>query len=821
MAQGLILALVAQIAATRTPRPPDIDGRLDDAVWHLAPAETRFRQSFPDQAAEPSQPVELRILYDDRALYVGIRCRDDEAGSIVEQLTRRDTETDADRVTVDIDSRDDRISAYHFGVNVSGVLTDGVRLNDTEYDAAWDGVWDGAAQRDARGWSAELAIPWRSLRFEGRTPVMGLQVRRYLPRRQEVDEWAYIPRTDDAEVSRYGRMTIAGVGPARLVQLAPYALVRGQRTLTPGTSADLSARANVGADFKLGLTSSLTLDATLNPDFGQVVADQNHLNLSTLELAYAEKRPFFLEGFDLFGTPIRQLYTRRIGRAPPAVVASPDERVVSVPEVGRVWAAGRLTGPLAPHLQIVALEALGAERTSSTVRDDGSRADRLVDPLSSFSVLRLRADADSSWLGVTATAVNRFEPPHAAAPRSGDLCPDDAPPSPSGRCSADGYSGGVDTRLATADATWEATAHGVVSHVEGGTTRALPDGTARRPGDTGFGVQAGGGKRSGEHLLGGIDYQGYSPRFDLDAAGYVQQANLHRIAANLTLRSTRPIGPTLESDLDLFTIHRLSWQGVRLYDSAGLGAWTRLESFWQLGANVGWNFTAYDNRETRDGALVERVGGWFADALVRSDPRARLLGELELEAGRRLDGAYVGGYAGVTARPWAQIALELSPRWALTWGDPRWYATDDLGGGTRRYHFGELTSGSLDATLRASWTLTPRLSLQAYGQVFLTFGRFAHFRGVDASGPRPTLALAELSPEPGAAPDFRDGSIDGSLVLRWEFGPGSTLFVVYARTLAQAPYTVGEGPGRLSFGTFGGGAATDALLVKLSYLWQP
>src|SRR5262245_31841637 len=179
-----------QLAAVRVPVPPVIDGRLDDAAWLLAHRDASFRQNFPNQGAPASEHTELYVVYDDHALYLGVRCHDREPQKIIEWLTRRDRETAADRVSVDIDSRRDHTTAYHFEVNVSGVLGDGLRFNDVEYNSDWDGLWNAVTSRDAGGWSAEFEIPWRTLRFDGHSPVMGFQVRRNLERRQEVDEWA-------------------------------------------------------------------------------------------------------------------------------------------------------------------------------------------------------------------------------------------------------------------------------------------------------------------------------------------------------------------------------------------------------------------------------------------------------------------------------------------------------------------------------------------------------------------------------------------------------------------------------------------------------
>jgi hypothetical protein len=219
--------LQQSLTAVRTERPPHIDGRLDDSVWLTANPDSRFTQKFPDEGAFPTEPLELLVLYDDVALYIGVRCADSHPDLIVGQRTRRDRENDSDRVSVDISSRNDGTTAYHFELNIAGVQVDGMRFNDNEYSGEWDAVWLGAAARDADGWTAEIMIPLDALRYHGDADTFGLQVRRYLPRRQEIDEWSYIPRTSYREVSRYGRLEgLFTLRPRRLLHVIPYGMGR-------------------------------------------------------------------------------------------------------------------------------------------------------------------------------------------------------------------------------------------------------------------------------------------------------------------------------------------------------------------------------------------------------------------------------------------------------------------------------------------------------------------------------------------------------------------------------------------------------------------
>ena len=825
-----------RIEATRVTEPPVLDGRLDDAAWTAVRPDDRFTQNFPDEGRPPTERTEVRVIYDDRALYIAVRCHDREPAKIVERLTRRDRETDADKIAVDVDSHGDRTDAYHFEVNVSGVLTDAQRFNDTDYNPDWDGLWNAITARDPGGWTVEMEIPWRTLRFAGGEPVMGLQIRRSLQRRQEIDEWAYTPRTLRAEVSRYGQLVgVRGLGPARLVQVQPY-LAAGL-TIQSGSGADDKTviTPNGGVDLKIGLNSNLTLDATFNPDFGQVEADQVVLNLTTFEVFYPEKRPFFLEGADLFATPLKQFYTRRVGRAPPAAYLNDGEVLVDDAITGRIWGAAKLSGQIVPHFSIAALDAVTAEQTVAVRRPGASAAERrLVDPLANYAVLRLRSDWNQSYIGILATAVNRFEPAYAATPDPVvDLCPDENS-EVKGRCTHDAYTAGLDGRYITANSHWGISAHAVWSRIEHGPTRTLPDGTTIGPGDNGYGLSVVGGKQGGDYILFGLRYEGQSPTLDLNDAGFLRRQNSHFTNGWFVVRSTKPLGPTLESNWETYAFYRLSWYGDTLERGLGTGGWARFKNFWQIYVGGGYGFGRYDNRETRDGALTERVGGFWGDLYLRTDPRKALIAETNLHVERVQHGNSFYGDLTLSYRPVPQLELTIIPRVNYTYGDLRYaYRKDAIDGGTR-YWFGDLESSSFDVTLRGTYTFTPRLTLQTYAQVFVAAGSYSNFVVNDAplgacpAGRNPcpagVLPLANFAPAPsslGASEDFREGAINVNVVLRWEFLPGSTLMAVYTRSQRQPDYdfTI-EGRGAPDFRPFRAGPATDVLLVKLSYLWR-
>jgi hypothetical protein len=367
LAAALTLAATAPtVTPARTAAAPAIDGRLDDPAWAAAPAFTAFVQKFPDAGQAPSEPTTLRVLYDDHALYVGIDCPQTRA-PVVARLTRRDREVESDRVVVDLDTAMDRKSAYHFEVSAAGVLVDGLYYDDTELSTDWDESWDARVSRTTGGWSTEIVIPLRILRFPRKAETTwGFQARRFIAARQEIDELAFVPRDQGGEVSRFGQL-----GPFEHLErplgleLRPFAAGGlAHRDAVPDTlERGFGADGRLGADGKWRLSPALTLDFTVNPDFGQVEADQVVLNLTTYETFFPEKRPFFNEGLDLYATPIDVLYTRRIGAVPDAPALAPGETLVAAPRPTRIGGATKLTGRVGERVSIAALAAFTDENT--------------------------------------------------------------------------------------------------------------------------------------------------------------------------------------------------------------------------------------------------------------------------------------------------------------------------------------------------------------------------------------------------------------------------------------------------------------------------
>jgi hypothetical protein len=442
---------VPRLPAMRATQAPTIDGKLDDAVWQAAPAEQRFVQKSPRDGGPPSEGTVMRVLYDDDALYVAFDCVQQRA-PVVARLARRDHPVESDFVAISIDTRRDGTSAFEFSVNAAGAVSDGIRFDDTKLSTDWDEVWEARTGRTERGWSAELRIPLRILRFDVlEDQEWGFQARRYISMLQETIEWSHIPLTTAGEVSHYGRLAgLRKLAPGRRLELRPFVVARSSWA-DLAQDAALEGGLSAGLDLRVHLTQNLTLDAAFYPDFAQAESDPSVLNLSTFENEYPETRAFFIAGFDVFQTPIPLLYSRRIGLAPQAPAVRDGETAAS-PRPTKIYAAGKLAGTLGSRVTVGALAAVTG-RNDVDVQATGPEtpSSRLAAPLAAQEALRLRvALGQNAYLGLFGTAVTRFEPV-SEYPAIGDpaqpavvLCPDGAVRARGQRCFHDAYVAGLD-----------------------------------------------------------------------------------------------------------------------------------------------------------------------------------------------------------------------------------------------------------------------------------------------------------------------------------------------------------------------------------------
>lgn len=810
---------------------PTIDGRLDDGVWQLASASSDFTQKFPHPGGLPTEPTSVRVLYDDVALYIGIDCTQ-RLAAVQRRLTRRDRDSESDSVTLSLDSRRDRASAFEFSINAAGVLSDRIRFNDTEVSSDWDEIWAAQAALTPTGWSAEMRIPLRALRFDILpSQSFGMQVRRYVSQRQETDEWAFIPRSKGGEVSLYGLLIgLEGLRRGSWLEFRPFLVTRAQWVDLDLHAPSLRFGGSAGIDFKVHLTQNLVLDATINPDFGQVEADQIVLNLTTFEVYYPEKRPFFLEGIDTFGAQFQLFYTRRVGRPPPAPVLRENapyyERLIQDPSAPPIYGALKLLGTLGRRVTIGAFVAL-LGKAEGTIEDAGRNTlSRVTEPLRLQSVARLKvAVGDNAHVGFTGTAVNNFDQagdapliqssiyslPHRLCP-SGDIL------SFGHGCFHHAYVAALDGRWHSRGGDYTLRTQVMLSASVGGPARTMRDGTVIRSGDFAPGAIVYAAKEGGEHFVAGFGGHVLGPKLDYNDLGYMARQNELRAYAGAEYRTMKPRGRTLETHTRVDLYYRGNFDGLSLLRGGLISTEIKFRNFWSLLTELHYGGAYFDDREVGDGTALERGERGGLEITLSSDRRRQIYGQVWTQTEIVHNGFNFVLEGDISVRPLSQFDLQLLPQASYTFGEPRYVS---LGSQPDGVLFGRLRASSLGVIVRATYIFTPRLTLQVYGQLLLAARHYEDFLSFQSKldGSKAVVHLNDLVPaaKPVNTPDGSEPVLNLSAVLRWEYLPGSVLFLVYTR--AQMP-TLTYGPGQaaaLDLGGFRAGPGTNAIAIKWSY----
>jgi len=744
------------------PETPKIDGILDDEVWQHAPASGDLLQVDPKEGEPATEKTTIQIVYDDEALYVGVMCYDSEPDKIVARLARRDGWTEADLVSIDLDTYHDHQTARWFMVNAAGVKSDGQIYNDTCKDGSWDGVWEARTAIHDQGWSAEYRIPYHTLRFSPKEEyVWGMHLGRYISRKNESDQWCLIRKGVNGWVSQLGHIEgIRGIHPPRHLEVMPFAL--GRSTFLPESPANpdgMDLFSSVGLDMRYGISSNISLNATVNPDFGQVEADPAILNLTAFETFYEERRPFFLEGRGIFSTPGSSLfYSRRIGRQPSRFPIPEDSKLIDKPDATTILSAAKLTGKTAGKTSFGILEAVTAreyatiERTytdPATSLEQIMREEHLIEPLTNYFVGRVQQDVmKSSNVGAMLTAVNRE---------------DDVP----------AYTAEVDGNLKWYDGKYSLSTRLAGSHT----------GPA---GDRKDGYEAVAHlHRSEKWIGGGLNLNARSPGFDVNDLGFVGRSGkmdsfgfIH-VDIDKSWLFVRRMG--------FWTCNWTNWNydGVDLGKGANFYNWIETKNRWFMDWCISKGFEAFNDTETRGGPLVLQPSsiGYFASfGTDESKPISM--------------GLYIGGqaseglssnnslYVGLGIRPASYIQLHIGTSYGTGHNYAQWVKdTEDAAG--RHYVFGELDSQTLDISTRLNVSFTPDLSFQIYMQPFVATGDYSNFK--ELARPR----SYEFTPYDGLDfnPDFSRRSLRSNAVLRWEYSPGSVLFLVWSQSRSASMET--------------------------------
>jgi hypothetical protein len=809
---------VPHLAAVRASKPPLIDGRLDDAVWQTVAATDAFTQQSPFDGSPPSERTQMRVLYDEDAVYFSFDC-DQVNTPIIEKLTRRDRDSESEWVWILIDSRNEGKSAYQFAVNISGTIADGQIIDQTTYSYEWDENWEGKAVHRAGGWSAEIRIPIRVLRFDGSQPVQswGFQAARFIAGRQETDLWAYFPRDVATPIAYLGRLDeLQGLRGGGALELVPFGVGYARRTDGNETMQPSGFKlfGSAGLNLKWHLANDVTLDAAFNPDFAQVEADQVILNLTNIETFLPEKRPFFLEGIDAFSFPLQVFYSRRIGAAPIPPSVGMGEVLADVPSPATIYGAGKVVGRLGPAWTIGALSAITAPNRVTIVQTGMPTTPPLsvlAAPATAFNVLRLKRElGNAGHIGLIGT---------------GSTTLDDA------NAFRDAYLGGFDGRWRSQSANYVISGALVQSYIHGGLPQQQPDGTVIGPGATAPGGWLRVAKEGGKHLLWSAEYTGAGRTLMYNDVGYMARQNLHLVKASLGWRELEPAAYSFEKSAAFEVTQARNLSGLDLGQLYELNGRLKLRNFASLLLAADFGPARFDDREVGNGTALERARFLGGRLELASDPRSLVYATLANQTQFMGAGIYATAAQGsLVVHALRQLDIELLPQ--VTWSAGEYRYAHQLTNAVD-YNFGKLRANSVSATLRASYTFTPQLTLQAYAQAFLASGHFDDMRFItqlDAaamlggvirlSDLQNTSIFTPREPTPPATGDFENAALNINVVFRWEYRLGSTIYFVYSHSqVPTVPITGFTPPAMLEASAFGHGGTSDVFLLKFSSWW--
>jgi hypothetical protein len=825
-----------------------IDGRLDDAAWAAAKPITELVQAVPDEAKPPSQKTEIRILYDQGAIYIAARMFDSlGAKGVRSALARRDqvmngdNNLTSDKISFVFDTFRDKNSRTWFELN-----PDGVKGDHQNGDASYDPVWEGATRIDSLGWTAEFRIPLSQLRFSrAQEQVWGMQIWRTIDRRNEQDMWAFWRSNEYGGPAYFG--TLEGIkvsSQPRQMELVPYVTTRSKLEKPQvgdpyHSSRDMNYRA--GGDLKVNLTSNLTLDGTVNPDFGQVEVDPASVNLSVFETTFQEKRPFFVSNSQYFSTGgfscffcsnisgLNLIYTRRIGRSPQlAGLLSGQSDFVDAADATTILGAGKVTGRTSKGVTVGVMDAL-TNRESARFRPIGGTEDETleVEPLANYFIGRLKKDfrGGMTRVGTITTMVNRSltNPQEVSSLRS----------------NAQAF--GLDLDHYWANREFSFNVQTALTHIGGDTAaiRSAQFSSARyyqRPGRTetsdglfstefdpnrrnlyGYGFYSRLAKETGNWLW-EMTQNWRSPGFEANDLGVLGRADYKLMLANVFRQWTTPGSWYRNIYTILGAQQQVNYDGDRNDMDYHLWWQATFKNYMNFSSFVLLHPSTYDERLTRGGPTVIHYGYNMLSSNFGTDSRARVVGNVQVQYIRPVDnteGGRVAYYPSVTVKPSSRVLLSFSPSLDLD-NTAQQYVTavsdatvsPEFAG--TRYIFGRLQQKTLSMDTRVNVTFTPNLTLEMFAQPFLASGKFSSFkefaevksRHMNVFGrDNGSTVTRNTDPQTGATTgytidpdgpgiaspftfgnqDFNFRSLRGTGVLRWEYRPGSTLYFVWTQ----------------------------------------
>ncbi len=800
---------------------PVIDGLLDDPAWQILEWEKDFIQHEPYEGKDPSQETGFKILYDDDNVYVAFRAYDTDTDSIVRRLTRKDN-IDGDFVAIILDSYFDHRTAFIFMVSAAGVKMDGVISNNGDNeDYTWDPIWHVKTSLDKEGWAAEMKIPLSQLRFDKEEEqVWGLEAMRLLYRKEETSLWQHIPRDAPGFIHLFGELHgISGIAPKKQIEIAPYAVASTERfkkeTGNPFATGKLN-NFNAGVDGKIGVTNNMIVDFTLNPDFGQVEADPSRVNLSAFEIFFEEKRPFFIEGKNIFNSPLNffdgddlgaenLFYSRRIGRSPQHSPDLADVEYADMPTSTTILGAAKLTGKTKNGLSVGILESVTAKEKAE-IDKEGEQRFEIVEPLTNYSITRIQKDYNkgNTILGGVFTSTNRsIKDPglnflHTSA-----------------------YTGGFDFSHSWKERTYSLMVKTYFSHVIGSQEALIrtQESSARyfqRP-DNDY-VKLDSGRTSlsghggtiavGKFANGHWRYAGFifwkSPGLELNDIGFMTNTDRIMQVFWAGYRIWEPFSIFREVNINFNQWTIFDFGGNLNYKGGNINLYTQFKNYWYSSTGINPEFSGRSNNMLRGGPSILIPASTSTWLNIGSDERKKLTygGFTSQNWGSEQSSRYQSYGIFLSYRPINALSISLNPFLNLSDRNMQYITTMEFEP-DNQYIFASIDQKTAGLSLRLNLSITPNLSIQYWGQPFISAGDYTEFKKItDPNADRytdryhtftgdeitynSTDNVYQVADEPGLTysfdnPDFNVKEFKSNFVARWEYVPGSTLYIVWSQ----------------------------------------
>ncbi len=837
--------------------PPVLDGIIDEDAWDIVEWSGDFTQITPYENRPPSQQTRFKILYDENNLYVAIRCFDSAPDSIEKRLSRRDG-FEGDWAEINIDSYHDLRTAFSFTITAAGVKGDEAITNDNNWDSSWDPIWYVKTSIDALGWTAEMRIPLTQLRFGKQDEyVWGLQVNRRYFRKEERSSWQFISPNATGWVHHFGELRgIRNINPQRQKDLVPYIVGRFENYEKEEGNPFADGKdlfGTFGLDGKFGVTNDLTLDFTINPDFGQVEADPSEVNLTTFETKFSERRSFFIEGkniidFTMTGGdgPLSNdnlFYSRRIGKPPSFSPSLNDGEYAKIPENTTILGAFKLSGKTRKGWSVGFMESITREETAE-IDNNGDRREEVVEPLANYFAGRIQKDMNNSntRIGAMFTAANR------------DL----STPGLINTMHRAAYSGGIDFNHQWKDKTYYLNASAVYSHILGSeeaiykTQTSAPHFFQRDDADyleadssrrylNGFGGTIQYGRSGNSKWLYTTWITWRSPGLNLNDVGYLRRNDEIQQIIWVAFRQTEPF-----SIFRYLGINFNQWYGATFglqtrYYGCNINGNMTLTNYWGLGGGISRDGKSISTETLRGGPSLVYDGYTNFWSYVNTDSRKKVTFHFNYSAGIRDFKTSVSHYfnLGIRVQLSDAFRFRIYPSFMKQYDRIAYVSNKDYPGGTR-YVRGNIDQTQTDLTLRFNYNITPDFTIQYYGMPFISAGKYTDFKYINDPQAddfnRRYISYAEsqiiYNEADGAYeideasdgvtdysfddPNFNVFDFNSNLVVRWEYQPGSALYLVWSRNRNKYQSS-GEfalwNDARELFTSY----PYDVFLVKLSY----